>query len=334
MTNWLADNWVNVGIPLLVFVAVAVLGLSLRSAIRTRLTKTPQNEWVRKSFVIEALWNPFWVWFVLLGAYVAVEVSSLSSDAKKYSGEGLATLFVISLMWAAVKWAGRLIRFYIGKSEAAQSLTSVSLNVARAVIFIIGLLIIFNIWGVPTLPISLALIAGIFIVVFAFRNTLDNFLAGLEIAFSEHIKVGHLIKLGTGETGHVTKISWTRTVIQTSEGHLVIVPNYKLMTNIIVNQGAVAADTTIKYTQAAAVVGKSPVLPDALSDREREVLMLIGLGATNKEIAEKLIISEHTVKSHLRSILSKLDLRNRQQVAAYAARQGAAAESENTGKTE
>jgi DNA-binding CsgD family transcriptional regulator len=61
---------------------------------------------------------------------------------------------------------------------------------------------------------------------------------------------------------------------------------------------------------------------EALTDREREVLSLIGNGATNREIAEILIISEHTVKSHLRSILNKLHLRNRQQAAVYAEREG------------
>ena len=59
-----------------------------------------------------------------------------------------------------------------------------------------------------------------------------------------------------------------------------------------------------------------------LSEREREVLSLIGNGATNREIAERLIISENTVKSHLRSILNKLNIRNRQQAAVYAEREG------------
>jgi len=57
-----------------------------------------------------------------------------------------------------------------------------------------------------------------------------------------------------------------------------------------------------------------------LSEREREVIKLIGEGASNREIAETLIISEHTVKAHLRSTLNKLNLRNRQQMAAYAVR--------------
>ncbi|MFO8100960.1 MAG: response regulator transcription factor [Dehalococcoidia bacterium] len=59
-----------------------------------------------------------------------------------------------------------------------------------------------------------------------------------------------------------------------------------------------------------------------LSEREGEVLKLVGVGATNREIAERLIVSEHTVKVHLRSILNKLNLRNRQQIAAYAAQEG------------
>ncbi len=61
---------------------------------------------------------------------------------------------------------------------------------------------------------------------------------------------------------------------------------------------------------------------DDLSDREKEVLKLVGKGETNREIAENLVISEHTVKVHLRTILNKLNLRNRQQAAAYATQIG------------
>jgi len=61
---------------------------------------------------------------------------------------------------------------------------------------------------------------------------------------------------------------------------------------------------------------------DNLSCREREVIKLVGHGATNQEIAEDLFVSGHTVKAHLRNILNKLNLRNRQQVAVYAAQKG------------
>ena len=61
---------------------------------------------------------------------------------------------------------------------------------------------------------------------------------------------------------------------------------------------------------------------EPLSARETEVLKLVVEGLSNKQIAETLIISESTVKNHLRSILEKLHLQNRVQVAVYAVRQG------------
>lgn len=59
-----------------------------------------------------------------------------------------------------------------------------------------------------------------------------------------------------------------------------------------------------------------------LSEREIEVLKLIAAGQNNKEIADTLIISEKTVKSHVSNILSKLHLADRTQAAVYAWNQG------------
>ena len=61
---------------------------------------------------------------------------------------------------------------------------------------------------------------------------------------------------------------------------------------------------------------------NSLSERQREVISLVVNGMTNREIANTLIITENTVKVHLRNILDKLDLRNRQQLAAFAAQSG------------
>ena len=54
-----------------------------------------------------------------------------------------------------------------------------------------------------------------------------------------------------------------------------------------------------------------------MTPREREVVALIGEGLSNKEIAERLSIALHTVKSHVHNVLEKLALRTRLQVAAY-----------------
>lgn len=67
--------------------------------------------------------------------------------------------------------------------------------------------------------------------------------------------------------------------------------------------------------------GASLESPD-VTPREREVLNLLATGAADKQIAEQLSLSLHTIKSHVRSILSKLHAVNRRDAARLAAKQG------------
>ena len=61
-----------------------------------------------------------------------------------------------------------------------------------------------------------------------------------------------------------------------------------------------------------------------LTDREIQVLKLVAQGLTNQEIADRLVISEWTVRTHVRNILGKLHLANRTQATLYALREGLA----------
>lgn len=79
---------------------------------------------------------------------------------------------------------------------------------------------------------------------------------------------------------------------------------------------------------AAKVIGEVnsesnlPPTVDPLTARELEVLKLIAAGMTNREIADKMVVSERTVGSHVSNILDKLQLANRTQAALYALREG------------
>src|SRR4051812_14071575 len=67
---------------------------------------------------------------------------------------------------------------------------------------------------------------------------------------------------------------------------------------------------------------RTPESPEMLTGRESEVLKLLARGKANKQIARELFISEKTVRSHVHSILSKLNVRSRTQAALYAVRIG------------
>jgi NarL family two-component system response regulator LiaR len=66
--------------------------------------------------------------------------------------------------------------------------------------------------------------------------------------------------------------------------------------------------------------GEGPV--ENLTERERGVIRLVAKGRSNAEIAQELVISDKTVKTHISNILSKLDLQDRTQLAIYAIKNG------------
>lgn len=68
--------------------------------------------------------------------------------------------------------------------------------------------------------------------------------------------------------------------------------------------------------------GDAPVREPALTAREREVLVEVARGRSNREIARSLSLSEKTVKTHVSAILGKLDVHDRTQAALYAVRAG------------
>ena len=87
-----------------------------------------------------------------------------------------------------------------------------------------------------------------------------------------------------------------------------------------------------KVLQEITTPSEQPPAVDQLTQRELEVLGLVAQGYENKEIAEKLVISEATARTHVSNILSKLHLASRTKAALYALKEGLASLDE-TGKT-
>ena len=79
------------------------------------------------------------------------------------------------------------------------------------------------------------------------------------------------------------------------------------------------ASRLLGLMRAPAAVGSGP---DALTEREREVLRLVAAGSTNKEAAKRLFISEATVKTHLLHVYAKLGVRDRAAAVAAAYKAG------------
>jgi DNA-binding NarL/FixJ family response regulator len=107
---------------------------------------------------------------------------------------------------------------------------------------------------------------------------------------------------------------------------------------LTVASGDAALDPAVQHHVVAALAGAhampvgsgaetvaEPELPDDLTPREAQVLALIAAGLTNAEIAERLVVSPTTVKSHINHLFAKAGLRDRAQAVGYAYRTGIAA---------
>jgi DNA-binding NarL/FixJ family response regulator len=97
-----------------------------------------------------------------------------------------------------------------------------------------------------------------------------------------------------------------------------------------VMRGQAAIDPAVQHhlIDAIAAAGappetaSAPRLPDGLTPRENEVLVLIAEGLSNREIADRLHVSETTIKSHVNHLFAKTAVRDRAQAVSYAYRHG------------
>ena len=123
----------------------------------------------------------------------------------------------------------------------------------------------------------------------------------------------HAIKFGA--TGYILKNTEPEELVQAihhiAQGGVIVSP--MMAAKLLTEFRSLGTDAMAKKTAEE---------EDNLSPREDEVLRLVSQGATNKEIADSLFISENTVKTHLRNIMDKLHLANRSQAAAYAVKRG------------
>jgi DNA-binding NarL/FixJ family response regulator len=90
---------------------------------------------------------------------------------------------------------------------------------------------------------------------------------------------------------------------------------------IAAGEGLLSPGVTRRLIEEFALRSRAPQAPrsvDALTDREREVVALVGAGLSNDEIAERLVVSPATAKTHVSRAMTKLSARDRAQLVVYA----------------
>lgn len=239
MIEWITENWLSLTVPTIVFLAFLVVAVWVRRVIYNYLNGVfAKVKWEGSEILLQATRAPFFQWCLMLGAYTAIQVSTLSLHGKALTGRILGSIFVVSLTWTATSLAEKLLQPYLNKIKAPHLLPiTLVTNVARVTFVVVGVLILLDIWRIPTTPLILVLTIGLLVAVVASRDEILNVFSGFGLARSNLIKAGDYVKLESGEEGYVSDMTWRNIQIKGPDGRIILVPNSKFTRTTVTTYG-------------------------------------------------------------------------------------------------
>ncbi|MCK4328700.1 mechanosensitive ion channel [candidate division WOR-3 bacterium] len=233
-------------IPASIIVGALILGFIFEKFILTRIRKiAKRTRWSYDEIIIGSLRGVSILWFVLAGIYVAILRTSIRPDILNILQKILLVIIIISGTIVLARLASGFVNVYSKKTEGLLPQSSIFVNITRILVFVIGILIILQSLGVSITPLITALGIGGLAVALALQDTLSNLFSGLQILISRQVKPGDYIQLETGQEGYVTDVTWRNTTIRALPNNMVIVPNSKLASTIVINYNQPAREMSV-----------------------------------------------------------------------------------------
>jgi small-conductance mechanosensitive channel len=183
-----------------VAIAATALGYAASAIVLARLSR-----WVARTattiddLVFSAARRHIPIWFLLAGIVVAARIAPLPAEMLALIDRGCGVLFSISLSLMGATLASRWIAERSRRSGAATGAASLIQQTVRAVILVIGLLLVLSNLGISITPLVTALGVGSLAVALALQPTLSNLFAGLHLTLARPIRVGDFVELETGQ---------------------------------------------------------------------------------------------------------------------------------------
>ncbi len=175
------------------------------------------------------------LWSFLFVLYILSEELKLPVSLRLIKDKALWVVFILSLSLLTSRLVALLLRMYMNRYRQEMPAVSLVVQASKVLVLLVGVIIALDKIGIAITPILTALGVGGLAVALALRDTLENLFAGFYVLASGKIKVGDYIRLEGGEEGFVEDITWRNTVIRQPSDNLIIVPNSKLSSSIVIN---------------------------------------------------------------------------------------------------
>jgi small-conductance mechanosensitive channel len=227
------EKWI---IPSVLIIGGLFLGIILEKLFMKKIMKISlRTKWEGDDIVVQAMRGMLILWFFIGSIYGALEYAAIKPDMLHVIHKGLLILVVLSVTIALSRVCVGFINVYSRKVGGVFLSTSMFANLSKALVFVIGFLIILQTLGLSITPILTALGVGGLAVALALKDTLSNLFSGIHIIASKQVSPGDYVKLSSGEEGHVVDITWRFTTIKSLPNNMIIVPNSSLASAIVTN---------------------------------------------------------------------------------------------------
>ncbi|MEW6182855.1 MAG: mechanosensitive ion channel family protein [Bacillota bacterium] len=194
-----------------------------------------KTKWQGDDIIIGSFYRIIIFWGFLAGVYGAVLTVSPAPSIQRLLDKMLLVIAILSVTLFFMRLAESFINLYAERAKGVLPSTTLFVNIARAFILIIGLLVTLQALGIPIMPILTALGVGGLAVALALQDTLSNLFSGVQVIVSRQVRPGDYVRLNSGEEGYVTDINWRNTAIQSLAGNTYVIPNAKLASAIVTN---------------------------------------------------------------------------------------------------
>lgn len=226
-------QWV---LPIAYIAGGFLVGFIIEKIVLMKLKKmAKRTKWEGDVIIINSLRGMIIIWSVIAGIYAAILSIPIRPTLLSNLEKILLAIVIISATIAIAKMAAGFVNLYARREDVPLPSTSIFMNLTKLLVFLIGILIILQSLGIAITPLLTALGVGGLAVALALQPTLANLFSGLQIIASKQVRPGDYVKLDTGDEGYVTDISWRNTTIRQLPNNMIIIPNSKLASSIVIN---------------------------------------------------------------------------------------------------
>lgn len=222
--------------PLIIFASGILAGLLFEKIVMKRLKVFAQRTtWKSDDIVAHSIKGLPLSLCLIAGTYFAVHDMPIESANKEAVDKVLMIFFIVVVCIVSVRALTGFIGYKTFNETVKQPSTSIITNIVRLAVFLLGFVFILQVFGISVTPVLTALGVGGLAVALAMQDTLSNLFAGLQVIASRQIRINDYIRMDTGEEGYVTDINWRNTTVRALQNHLIVIPNSKISSAIIVN---------------------------------------------------------------------------------------------------